>query len=278
MKTGILYIVSTPIGNMDDITLRAIKTLQEVDIIVCEDTRVSKKLLTHLGINKKLVSYNNYNENEKTDYIVHLLKEGNNIALISDAGTPLISDPGFVLVRELRKQDIKIEAVGGISAPIVALTLSGLPTNKFIFLGFLDKSSNKKKNLFEKYKGDDLTLICFESPNRIQATLQDIADSLGENQEVVIARELTKLYEEIKIGTALELVVYYEQTKPRGEMVLLLKPSFNVEYGLEDIGALIKEHLKGDKSTKEISKEIASITGLSKNMVYDEVIKYKNQL
>jgi 16S rRNA (cytidine1402-2'-O)-methyltransferase len=246
---------------------------------VCEDTRVSKKLLNHLGIkNKRLVSYNNYNENEKTSYIISLLEEGNNVALISDAGTPLISDPGFILVRELIQKNIKIEAIGGISAPIVALTLSGLPTNKFLFLGFLDKSSSKKKKLFEKYKNDDLTLIFFESPNRVQATLQDILEVLGENQEVVVARELTKLYEEIKTDTVCELINYYETKKPRGEMVVLLKPSLNTEYTLENIAELIKEHLSGDKSTKEISKDIANITGLSKNIVYDEVIKYKNQL
>jgi 16S rRNA (cytidine1402-2'-O)-methyltransferase len=279
MNAGNLYIVSTPIGNLEDITLRAIKTLEYVDIVVCEDTRVSKKLLNHLGIkNKRLVSYNNYNENEKTSYIISLLEEGNNVALISDAGTPLISDPGFILVRELIQKNIKIEAIGGISAPIVALTLSGLPTNKFLFLGFLDKSSSKKKKLFEKYKNDDLTLIFFESPNRVQATLQDILEVLGENQEVVVARELTKLYEEIKTDTVCELINYYETKKPRGEMVVLLKPSLNTEYTLENIAELIKEHLSGDKSTKEISKDIANITGLSKNIVYDEVIKYKNQL
>lgn len=278
MKTGTLYIVSTPIGNLDDITIRAIKTLQEVDIIVCEDTRVSKKLMTHLNINKKLISYNNYNENEKTSYIVSLLEEGNQVALISDAGTPLISDPGFILVKELIKKDIKIQAIGGVSSPIIALTLSGLPTNKFLFLGFLDKSSTRKKSLLEKYKNDDLTLIFFESPNRIQNTLQDIVDVFGENQEVVIARELTKLYEEIKIGIAIDLIHYYNNTKPRGEMVVLLKPSINNEYNIKNISLLIQEYLSTDRSTKEISKEIANITGLSKSLVYDEVIKHKNKL
>ncbi len=278
MKNGILYIVSTPIGNLDDITLRAIKVLNEVDIVVCEDTRVSKKLLAHLGINKKLVSYNNYNENNKTSYIVSLLQEGNNIALISDAGTPLVSDPGFVLVRSLIKKNIKIEAIGGISSPIVALTLSGLPTNKFLFLGFLDKSSTKKKVLFEKYKNDDLTLIFFESPNRVQNTLQDIADVFRDNQEVVIARELTKLYEEIKVGSVSSLINFYQENKPRGEMVVLLKPSLDKNYNLENIGNLIQEYLQSSKSTKETSKKIAEITGLSKSMVYDKVIKFKNKL
>lgn len=279
MITGILYIVSTPIGNLDDITLRAIKTLQNVDIIVCEDTRVSKKLLSHLGINnKKFISYNNYNENDKKGYLVQLLEEGNDIVLISDAGTPLISDPGFVLVRELLQKDIKVEAIGGISSPIVALTLSGLPTNRFLFLGFLDKSSVKKKLLFEKYKNDNLTIIFFESPNRIQNTLQDISDIFGDNQEVVIARELTKLYEEIKIDSACNLLKYYEENKPRGEMVVLLKPNKEEYYSLDNIGTLIEEHLQLGKSTKQVSKDVSVITGLNKSEVYDEVLKFKNQL
>ncbi|MCL2566993.1 MAG: 16S rRNA (cytidine(1402)-2'-O)-methyltransferase [Alphaproteobacteria bacterium] len=274
-----LYIVSTPIGNLDDITLRAINTLKMADVIVCEDTRVSLKLLQHLGISKKLISYNNYNENEKTAFIINLLKEGNNIALISDAGTPLISDPGYVLVNQARQENIKIEAIGGVSAPIVALTLSGLPADKFLFLGFLDKSSNKKQETFKKYQNAEATLIFFESPNRILDTLKDMAAVYGEQQQAATARELSKMYEEVKLDTLNNLIAFYESSKPRGEFVVLCRPSAK-PYDINNLENLIKEHMKESVglSTKDMSKNLAEITNINKSIIYDKIVQYKNQL
>ncbi|MDR0484954.1 MAG: 16S rRNA (cytidine(1402)-2'-O)-methyltransferase [Alphaproteobacteria bacterium] len=276
---GTLYIVSTPIGNLDDITLRAIKTLQSVDIIVCEDTRVSSKLLQHLGISKKLISYNNYNENDKTLSIINLIEDGNNIALISDAGTPLISDPGYLLVHKARQKNIKVEAIGGVCSPIIALTLSSLPTNRFLFLGFLDKSASKKKDIFKKYQDSEATLIFFESPNRILNTLQDMLEVFGDNQEVVVAKELSKLYEEVKKDTLANLIEFYENNKPRGEFVVLCYP-MEKTYSIDSLQELISTYLKDNamESTKNVAKSLSAITNINKNIIYDEIIKYKNQL
>ncbi|MDR2007708.1 MAG: 16S rRNA (cytidine(1402)-2'-O)-methyltransferase [Alphaproteobacteria bacterium] len=272
---GILYIVSTPIGNLEDITLRAVNTLRSADIIVCEDTRVSAKLLQHLGISKKLISHNNYNENEKTDFVISLLKEGHNIALISDAGTPLISDPGYVLVQQAQQENIKIEAIGGMCSPIVALTLSGLPTNRFLFLGFLDKSNTKKQEIFKKYMDSEATIIFFESPNRLLDSLQAMVDIYGKEQEVVVARELSKLYEEVKKDSLANLIMFYENNKPRGEFVVLYHPQAAI-YDINNIEDLIKEY--SNLSTKDMAKTLAEITGINKNIIYDKIIQYKNQL
>ncbi len=281
MQNGTLYIISTPIGNLNDITLRALETLRSVDIIICEDTRVSRVLLKHFAIDKRLISYNNNNERGKTPVIIELLLSGKNIGLISDAGTPLISDPGFILLREVQNKGIKVEGIGGICSIILALTLSGLPSNQFIFLGFLERTSNKRCEIFRKYRADNLTIIFFESPKRIKNTLQDIMDVFGKDVEIVIARELTKMYEEIKREKIENLIDLYNTKPPKGEIVVLLR-SCSDNISLESLDAHIEDFFSKDKnkniSTKHMAKIIASELGVKKNVVYEKIIQYKNNV
>lgn len=225
---AILYLVSTPIGNLEDITLRAKRILGEVDIIACEDTRKTGVLLVKLNIpRKKLLSYYEENELRRIPEIVRLLKEGKNVALVSNAGTPTISDPGFKLVRECLIQGIKVEAIPGPSAILTALVSSGLPTDKFLFLGYLPKKQGKRKKLLEncKLSAVHYTLIFYESPHRLIETLKDLQEIFGDI-EIVLCRELTKIYEEIKRKKISETIAYFEKTPPKGEFTLLF--NFNI--------------------------------------------------
>lgn len=226
---GILYLVSTPIGNLEDITLRALRILSEVDIIACEDTRKTGLLLQKLQDRKfkpKLLSYYEENEPHRIPQIVKLLKEGKNVALVSNAGTPTISDPGFKLVRECIKEGIKVEAIPGASAILTALVSSGLPTDKFLFLGYLPKKQNKRKKVLQQLHSILHSMICtvifFESPHRLVKVLRDIQEILGDI-EIVICRELTKIHEEIRREKISEAIVHFEKTKPKGEFTLLFR-------------------------------------------------------
>lgn len=216
-----LYIVSTPIGNLQDMTLRALEVLKSVDVIAAEDTRHTKMLLTHFQINTPLTSYFEHNEIKKSEYLLGLLKEGKNIALVTDAGTPGISDPGYRLICLAKENQIPLTVVPGACALIAALSLSALPTDSFVFAGFLPvKSAGRRKKLAE-YKDDKRTVIFYESPHRILKTLEDVEAVLPDWQ-VVVAREITKKYEEVRRGTAKELLEYFLKTAPKGEFVLLL--------------------------------------------------------
>jgi 16S rRNA (cytidine1402-2'-O)-methyltransferase len=276
-SNGTLYLVSTPIGNLEDITLRAIQTLKNVDLIVCEDTRVTGFLLKHYGIEKKLISYNNFNEGKKTNSIITDLLSGKNIALVSDAGTPLIADPGYILVQTCQENNIKVVPIPGACSLIVALSISGFPTNNFVFLGFLDKSSKKRKDLFTTYKPFETTIVCFETPHRIKDTLEDILEVFGENVQVAIARELTKIYEEVKKLPILDLIKFYENNKPLGEMVVLIRNIPSYEIAHDHLEGLIKQHVEtmaesGIKTT-EAAKQIAKKYKLDKNEVYKLIIE-----
>src|SRR3990167_11136938 len=197
---GTLYVISTPIGNLGDISKRAVDTLKNLDILLVEDTRVSGKLLKNFDINVKMVSFNEYSEKTKTDLIINLLKDGKKVGIISDAGTPLISDPGFLLVREAIKNGIKVIAIPGPTALIYALTVSGLPTDKFIFLGYLPKKGGKRTNILKNLKKASeyitATVIFYESPYRLLATLRNINEVFGDI-DMVVCRELTKMHEEV---------------------------------------------------------------------------------
>ena len=216
-----LYIISTPIGNLKDITLRAVETLKSVDLIAAEDTRHTKILTLHYEIKTPLTSYFEHNKIQKADYLLSLLKEGKNIALVSDAGTPGISDPGFELIRLARDNDIPVTVIPGPTALIAALTLSGLPAHSFIFEGFLPVKSGARRKKLETFRNEQRTLICYESPYRLVKTLKDMEDVL-DNPVVVCARELTKKFEEVKKGRAGELKEHFLKVKPRGEFVLLV--------------------------------------------------------
>ena len=215
-----LYIVSTPIGNLADITFRAIDTFKSVDLIACEDTRHTKILLNHYNIKKTLISYFEHNKIKRSEQLIKLLKEGNDVALVSDAGTPGISDPGYRIVRDAIDNDIKVVAIPGANAAISALSASGAPTDRFVFEGFLPNKTTARKKKLLSLKEETITIIIYESPHRLLASLEDIKETLGDI-ELVIAREITKKFEEIKRKRATDLIEYFTTNKPRGEFVLV---------------------------------------------------------
>ena len=216
-----LFIVPTPIGNLGDITFRAIETLKSVDIILAEDTRTSLKLLKHYKINSKIESYHMHNEHKKADSIINKISEGNTIALISDAGTPSISDPGFLLVRECIKNNIEVECLPGATALITALVISGLPSDKFLFEGFLPAKKGRTKRLKE-LSNEKKTIIFYESPHRILKTLKDFSNYFSPEKQVSVSREITKIYEETFRGTIEASIEHFEKNKPKGEFVIVL--------------------------------------------------------
>lgn len=220
-KKGTLYIVSTPIGNLEDISLRAIRTLKEVDLIAAEDTRHTGILLKHFGIQKPLTSYFQGNELKKKEFILSKLMEGQRVALVSEAGTPGISDPGFRLIRAAIEDQISIVPIPGPSAVIAALSVSGLPTDAFIFRGFLPHKSKKKKDLLNELKEVRETLVFYESPHRISETLKDILEILGD-REMALTRELTKVYEEILRGKVTEVQNQIQKRQLKGEMTIII--------------------------------------------------------
>jgi len=218
--SGTLFVVSTPIGNLEDITLRAIRTLKEADLIAAEDTRRAGILLNAYGIKKELMSFHSYNAKSRVPGIVSRLKEGKNVAIVSDSGTPGISDPGHVIIKECVKENIPVTAVPGPSAVIAALVLSGLPTAKFVFEGFLSNKKARRKKQLETLLQEKRTVILYESPHRICAFLADLMEIAGDRQ-IAIARELTKKFEEIRRGTAKEHLEHFEKNGPRGEFVVV---------------------------------------------------------
>jgi len=216
-----LYIVATPIGNLKDITLRALETLKAVDLIAAEDTRHTKKLLSAHNISKPMTSYFEHNKIKKADYIIRLLKEGKDIALVSDAGTPGISDPGFYIIREAARNDIEIVSIPGACALISGLVSSALPTDKFVFEGFLSHKSAARQKRLKELSTEKRTVVLYESPHRVLKTLADIAE-IAPKAQIACARELTKKFEEVKRGIPAEILAYFKEKKPKGEFVLVL--------------------------------------------------------
>ena len=219
---GKLYLVPTPIGNLKDITLRAIETLSQVDLILAEDTRTTKKLLNHYDIKTKTKSYHIYNEHKTLNEIINLLTSENNIALVSDSGFPCISDPGFLLVREVIREGIDIESLPGASSIIPALTQSGFPTTNFIFEGFLPKKKGRKKKIL-KLSRETRTVILFESPFRLTKLLNEIKDICGVEKNISISREISKIFEETIRGTVQECLMHFEKNEPKGEFVICIQ-------------------------------------------------------
>ena len=217
-----LYIISTPIGNLKDITLRAIETLKNVDLIAAEDTRHTKKLCKEYDINTPLTSYFEHNKVRKAQKIVEQLKQGKSVALVTDAGTPGISDPGYRLIQATKQEGVAITVIPGATAAIAALTLSGLPSDRFVFEGFLPVKSGSRRNKLAEFKDEKRTIIFYESPHRILKSLQDIQDALND-PVVCVAREITKKFEEVLEGRASALIEHFEDKKPKGEFVILIK-------------------------------------------------------
>jgi len=270
-NSGILYICPTPIGNLEDITLRVLRVLKEVDLIACEDTRVTQKLLNHYNISTKLVSYHKFSEKQKSEYLINLLLEGRNIALVSDAGTPVVSDPGFELVKKAYENSIKVEPLPGASSVMTAFSASGLDNPHFVFLGFLPRTRKEKETLVSKYK--EINIIFLEAPTRFVKTLEEIKEISG-SVNIVVARELTKIHEEIKRDSVENLISYYTENSPRGEITAIIEGK---EEKREIDECLIIDKIQILKaagySTKEISKIISLLTSCPKGKVYDLALK-----
>ncbi len=263
-----LYLVATPIGNLGDITLRALDVLAGCDRVICEDTRVSGKLLEHFGIKKPLLPYNDHNAAKQRGPVLQMLRDGQRVAFISDAGTPLVSDPGYKLVRECIEEGIVVTAIPGANAPLMALQLSGLPSDAFSFIGFLPpKSAARKKHLTE-WKNAPGTLIAFETAPRLQDALMDIREALGD-REVAVARELTKLHEEILRGRVSALIENFKDVK--GEIVLVIGRGETEAMGDDEIIAALKKALRS-MSTKEAAAYVAEISGRPRKEIYSLAI------
>lgn len=272
---GRLFVIATPIGNRDDITLRAISVLREADRILAEDTRHSRRLLDHLGIQRPMLALHEHNEAEAVQRIVDLLLQGESLALISDAGTPLISDPGFPLVRRCREEGIAVVAVPGACAAIAGLCVSGLPTDRFRFEGFLPRKQQARVAHLESLRRESATLVFYESSHRIEDALADIAAAMGEDRHVVIARELTKVHETILAGGVGEVLaqVRADENQRKGEFVVMIAGAIT-EGGDASIEAdALLETLLEELSVKQAAGLAARITGQKKNALYQRALE-----
>jgi 16S rRNA (cytidine1402-2'-O)-methyltransferase len=268
-EKGTLYICATPIGNLEDITLRVLKTLQDVDFIAAEDTRHSKKLLDHYKIKTPLLSYHQHNERQRATELLTRLNQGESGALISDAGMPGISDPGQILIRACLEENIDIDVLPGPNAALTALVLSGMPTDSFVYLGFLPLKKGERKKVIASITKLPHTIIIYEAPHRLTRTLQDILEILGE-REAVVARELTKLHQTVYKGSLSDLLARFQATPPKGECCLLLEPyrEEKIKGGPADwLSELRNLELEG-QDRKEAMKIIAKKYGISKSAIY----------
>lgn len=267
---GILYLVGTPIGNLGDLSPRAAETLETADFIAAEDTRVSLKLLNHLGLRKPMVSYYEHNERESGEKIIARLLAGESCALVTDAGMPAISDPGESLVRLCGEAGIEVRAVPGPCAAVTALALSGLPTQRFTFEGFLSVTRKSRLAHLESLKDETRTMIFYEAPHKLNTTLADLAEAFGAERKIALCRELTKLHEEVLRMTLGEALKYFDENQPRGEFVLIVegagerKSEITPEEALLRVQALREEGL----SLKDAAKKAAGETGINKNILY----------
>ncbi|WP_440874679.1 16S rRNA (cytidine(1402)-2'-O)-methyltransferase [Thalassotalea sp. PLHSN55] len=276
-NAGTLYIVATPIGNLADISQRALDTLAQVDIIACEDTRHTQKLLSAFSIKNKTLSMHDHNERQRQEYIAELLQQGKNIALVSDAGTPLISDPGFHLVRHCRSLGLKVSPVPGACAAISALSVAGLPTDRFTFEGFLPSKSGARQSTLSELADETRTMVFYDAPRRAIDTVEDIVKTLGGQRYVVIARELTKTFETIHSDTAENLLAWLQQdpNQLKGEMVLIIEghkvdPNAISPQILATLELLVKE-----LPPKKACAIAASIYGVKKNTLYEMALSFK---
>ena len=273
--TGILFIVATPIGNLDDITFRAVEVLKSVDIVFAEDTRHSKKLLQHLDISKPIRAFHDHNEREKTKAIIGEIHSGKSIALISDAGTPLISDPGYFLVAQAKKECLRVVPIPGPSALITALSASGLASDRFTFLGFLPSKKTARVKLLKSLINRTETSIFYESPKRILATLTDMHRIFGDNREVCLAKELTKVFETIQTDSIPNLIKYltFDQNNQKGEFVILISANDKIDIAeaetqLDSLLPILCAEMGASKAAKLAAK----ITGIDKKICYKKAI------
>ena len=272
---GMLYLVPTPIGNLGDISERCRRTLEEADFIAAEDTRVSLKLLNYLGIKKSLVSYYEHNKAFKGNVILDRILAGETCALVSDAGSPAISDPGEDLVRLCAENGITVTAIPGPCAVITALSISGLPTGRFCFEGFLSTAKKSRKEHLQSLIGETRTMIFYEAPHKLVSTLEDLAETFGNDRKISLCRELTKLHEEVVRTTLGEAIAKYTENGPKGEFVLVVDGAAPVEKEVptaEDAGEMVKRLMSEGLSRKDAIKQTAKALDLPKNVVYDAAL------
>ena len=276
---GTLYLVPTPIGNLGDISRRAAQVLEAVDLIAAEDTRVTLKLLNHLGLKKPLVSYYRHNTDQAGEQIVERLLAGEDVALVTDAGTPAVSDPGEDLVRLCGERGVNIIAIPGCCAAINALAVSGLPTGRFTFEGFLTVNKKSRREHLEHLRDEERTMVFHEAPHKLRTTLQDLCAAFGPERRIALCREMTKLHEETWRTTLGEAVARYETTSPKGEYVLVIAgkerfrgAALTLEEGAAQVLALQDQGMR----LKEAAREVAEHTGLSKNELYTAALEKRH--
>ncbi|MBH1944376.1 16S rRNA (cytidine(1402)-2'-O)-methyltransferase [Erythrobacter sp. YJ-T3-07] len=267
-----LYIVATPIGNLSDITLRAVDVLSRCDGVACEDTRVTGKLMKHLGLSKPLWRYNDHAEERDRARLIESMQT-RAVALVSDAGTPLISDPGYRLVNAAREAGVEVQTIPGPCAAIAAITLAGLPSDRFLFAGFLPVKDKARGDMLAELGGIDATLLFYESAGRLAKSLAAIDTALP-GRRVGVARELTKLHEECRVDTPAALIAHYEAKPPRGEIVLLVEPPHETQASAEDVDALLREALKTEKASQAAAK-VAKATGADRKALYARAMELR---
>ncbi|HHU32372.1 MAG TPA: 16S rRNA (cytidine(1402)-2'-O)-methyltransferase [Clostridia bacterium] len=280
--SGCLYLVATPIGNLEDITFRAIKVLQEVDLIAAEDTRHTRKLLSHYDIHTPLTSYHKYNELSKGEELLAKIGQGLKVALVSDAGMPGISDPGYELVVKAREMGLSVVPIPGATAALSALVVSGLPTSRFVFEGFLPRKGKERKAILEELKNEKRTVIIYEAPHRLVNTLEDLHQILGD-RKLVLAREITKKYEEFIQGTITSMLEHYKNAEPKGEFTIVLAPDESktdiseeptLEQAIEEVWHLVEAGTDRKIAIKEVAKNF----GFPKREVYNAMLKVKTEV
>jgi 16S rRNA (cytidine1402-2'-O)-methyltransferase len=276
MSSGILYVVSTPIGNLEDITLRALRVLKEVDLVAAEDTRRTRQLLTHYGIQKPLISYHEHNERRREDTLLEELREGKNVALVTDAGTPGISDPGEPLIRRAIREKITLVPIPGPAAAMAALSIGGLPTDRFLFYGFLPAKSSARKKMLDGLRKRPETLVFYESPRRLPALLKEAREILGDRQ-VAVAREITKVFEETWRGSLDEVLEKIGKEEVKGEVTVVIAGNTNKEaIDSQTIRETLQECQKNSGvSWKDAVERVAEELGVGKREVYREALKMK---
>ena len=278
---GTLYLCATPIGNLEDITFRVLRTLKEVDIIAAEDTRNSIKLLNHFDIKTPMTSYHEYNKVEKARTLVDKMLKGASVAVITDAGTPGISDPGEELVRQCHEAGIRVTSLPGPAACVTALTMSGLPTRRFCFEAFLPYDKKERKEVLSELASETRTIIIYEAPHRLKSTLKELSDVLGADRKLSVCKELTKRYENVFLTTFEEACAYYDNNEPKGEYVLVIQGKSREIIKQEEVktweAMTIEEHMKVYTDTgmdkKKAMKAVAKDRGVSKRDIYNELLK-----
>ncbi|BAY88602.1 MULTISPECIES: 16S rRNA (cytidine(1402)-2'-O)-methyltransferase [unclassified Tolypothrix] len=269
-KPGTLYVVGTPIGNLEDITFRAVRILQNVDLIAAEDTRHTGKLLQHFQVQTPQLSYHEHNRSSRIPELLEHLANGKAIALVSDAGMPGISDPGYELVTACISVGITVVPIPGASAAITALSASGLPTNRFVFEGFLSAKTQQRREYLESLQTESRTIIFYESPHRLRDTLQDLGETFGSDRQIVLARELTKFYEEFWRGTITEAIAHYNQREPQGEYTLVVAgiPPSQPQLTEAELKAELAQLIRQGISRSQASRQLAKFTSLSRRQLY----------